>query len=160
VLVTETAQRTRAAQDVIIQANTEVEGGRHIVEEAVSAMTAIERSSQEIGKIIDLIDAIAFQTNLLALNAGVEAARAGESGRGFAVVATEVRGLAQRSAEAAQSIKALIATSTREVAAGVSLVAQTGEALSAIVGLLSSLFNDLDTLSPISARARPLPGLG
>jgi methyl-accepting chemotaxis protein len=132
-LVTETAQRTREAHAVIAAANTEVESGKQIVEDAVRAMTAIERSSAEIGQIVDLIDAIAFQTNLLALNAGVEAARAGESGRGFAVVANEVRALAQRSAEAAQGIKTLIATSTREVSAGVALVGNTGEALSTIV---------------------------
>lgn len=132
-LVDETAQRTRQAHEVIAAANTEVENGRRIVEDAVRAMTAIERSSQEIGQIVDLIDSIAFQTNLLALNAGVEAARAGDSGKGFAVVATEVRALAQRSAEAARGIKNLIATSAREVAAGVSLVGNTGDALAAIV---------------------------
>jgi len=103
------------------------------VGDAVRAMTAIERSSQEIGQIVDLIDSIAFQTNLLALNAGVEAARAGDSGKGFAVVATEVRALAQRSADAARGIKNLIAASAREVATGVSLVGNTGDALAAIV---------------------------
>lgn len=133
VLVNETAQRTRQAHDVIAAANTEVENGKHIVEDAVRAMTAIQRSSHEIGQIVDLIDSIAFQTNLLALNAGVEAARAGDSGKGFAVVATEVRALAQRSADAARGIKNLIATSAREVATGVSLVGNTGEALAAIV---------------------------
>lgn len=133
VLVHETAQRTRQAHEVIAAANTEVENGKHIVEDAVRAMTAIQRSSQEIGQIVDLIDSIAFQTNLLALNAGVEAARAGDSGKGFAVVATEVRALAKRSADAARGIKNLIATSAREVAAGVSLVGNTGDALAAIV---------------------------
>src|SRR5690606_3533557 len=83
--------------------------------------------------IIGVIDDIAFQTNLLALNAGVEAARAGEAGKGFAVVAQEVRELAQRSANAAKEIKALITTSGEQVRNGVSLVGQTGKALEQIV---------------------------
>jgi methyl-accepting chemotaxis protein len=87
-----------------------------------------------ISNIIGVIDEIAFQTNLLALNAGVEAARAGEAGKGFAVVAQEVRELAQRSANAAKEIKALITTSGEQVQNGVVLVGQTGEALRKIVG--------------------------
>ena len=84
-----------------------------------------------------MIDEIAFQTNLLALNAGVEAARAGESGRGFAVVATEVRALAQRSADAAKEIKELISKSSAEVANGVELVGATGEAFDRIKDQIS-----------------------
>jgi methyl-accepting chemotaxis protein len=92
-------------------------------------MGGIEGSSQQISKIIGVIDEIAFQTNLLALNAGVEAARAGDAGRGFAVVAQEVRALAQRSAQAAKEIKGLIASSAADVGVGVDLVRQTGISL-------------------------------
>jgi len=100
--------------------------------QAIEAMSGIEKSSDEIGKIIGVIDEIAFQTNLLALNAGVEAARAGESGKGFAVVAQEVRELAQRSAAAAKEIKDQIARSSGQVNQGVRLVGETGEALKRI----------------------------
>jgi methyl-accepting chemotaxis protein len=104
-----------------------------VVTKAVAAMSDIKSSSEQIGQIIGVIDEIAFQTNLLALNAGVEAARAGEAGRGFAVVAAEVRALAQRSAQAAKEIKALISTSEAQVRAGVVLVGETGEALQRIL---------------------------
>ncbi len=110
-----------------------------VMNDAVAAMSEIEQSSGKITQIIGVIDEIAFQTNLLALNAGVEAARAGDAGRGFAVVAQEVRALAQRSAEAAKEIKALIASSSDQVQRGVKLVGDTGQALGGIVAKVSQI---------------------
>jgi len=121
------------ASGIVGATKTEAEKSGAIVRRAVDAMGRIEKSSQQIGQIIGVIDEIAFQTNLLALNAGVEAARAGEAGKGFAVVASEVRALAQRSAEAAKEIKSLISTSSVEVEQGVDLVDATGKALERIV---------------------------
>ncbi|RVU07069.1 HAMP domain-containing protein [Novosphingobium umbonatum] len=113
--------------------------GGDVVTRAVQAMTAIESSAQEISQIIAVIDGIAFQTNLLALNAGVEAARAGDAGKGFAVVANEVRGLAQRSADAAKDIKTLINTSVDQVAGGVQLVKDTGDLLGGILARIGDI---------------------
>ena len=107
-------------------------GGR-VVSQVVSTMDEINLSSKKIADIVGTIDGIAFQTNILALNAAVEAARAGEQGRGFAVVAGEVRTLAQRSAEAAKEIKALIGTSVRKVETGARLVEDAGSAMAQIV---------------------------
>ncbi len=115
------------AASKVVAARAQAEHSGRIVQNAVTAMSEIEKSSREISQIIGVIDEIAFQTNLLALNAGVEAARAGEAGRGFAVVASEVRSLAQRSAEAAKEIKALISASSAQVESGVKLMAETGK---------------------------------
>jgi methyl-accepting chemotaxis protein len=121
------------------------------VRDAVGAMSGIEASSRQISTIIGVIDEIAFQTNLLALNAGVEAARAGDAGRGFAVVATEVRALAQRSADAAREIKTLISASGKQVEVGVKLVGETGQALGQIVAQVIRL-NGLVTEIAASAQ--------
>jgi methyl-accepting chemotaxis protein len=125
----EAAGRAEEARRVVRSATEEAERSGEVVEQAVGAMSAIQDSSGRITQIIGVIDQISFQTNLLALNAGVEAARAGEAGKGFAVVAQEVRELAQKSAEAAKEIKALIDKSFADVQLGVSLVNRTGEAL-------------------------------
>lgn len=128
-----TAHGARKASDAVGQALNEARVSGQVVTKAVGAMGAIEKSSDEISKIIGVIDEIAFQTNLLALNAGVEAARAGEAGRGFAVVAQEVRELAQRCASAAREIKGLISQSSGQVQTGVGLVNEAGSALEKII---------------------------
>ncbi|MGV8939004.1 MAG: methyl-accepting chemotaxis protein [Allorhizobium sp.] len=130
--VRSSSARADEASQMAGEARTSTEGSSRVVSDAVEAMGRIENASSEISKIINVIDEIAFQTNLLALNAGVEAARAGEAGKGFAVVAQEVRELAQRSASAAKDIKALITKSGTEVAGGVKLVRETGQALTTI----------------------------
>ncbi|QYM98444.1 methyl-accepting chemotaxis protein [Dickeya ananatis] len=122
-------QASQLAQDATKRAVTGGEVGK-----ALEAMMAgISSSSRQISDIITLINGIAFQTNILALNAAVEAARAGESGRGFAVVAGEVRNLAQRSAQAAKDISALISDSVQRVEKGSAQLAQAGAAMGDII---------------------------
>jgi methyl-accepting chemotaxis protein len=127
-----------AARVVVTTRGTVLASGA-VVQEAIDAMSKIKDSSQQISQIIGVIDEIAAQTNLLSLNAAIEAAGAGDAGRGFAVVAQEVRGLAQRSAEAAKEIKSLISASTAQVEGGVELVAKTGEALRDIVAKVTTI---------------------
>jgi methyl-accepting chemotaxis protein len=131
--VRKSATGATEASALVTQARTDAERSGDVVRNTIAAMSGIEASSRQISNIIGVIDEIAFQTNLLALNAGVEAARAGDAGRGFAVVATEVRALAQRSADAAKEIKALISASGGQVESGVRLVGETGQSLERIV---------------------------
>jgi methyl-accepting chemotaxis protein len=138
-IVRDTATGAGKVQAAIAEAHREATEGGETVRRAIGAMTEIEQGAREITQIINVIDGIAFQTNLLALNAGVEAARAGDAGKGFAVVANEVRALAQRSADAARDIKALITGSTEQVEGGVRLVNETGELLGKIVGSIGEI---------------------
>lgn len=137
--VSESATTVREVEKIVLEAQDHTAQSDVVVRDAVGAMSEIETSSEQISSIISMIDDIAFQTNLLALNAGVEAARAGEAGRGFAVVATEVRTLAQRSADAAKEIKALITKSAEQVDRGVNLVRHAGDALSEISSQVANI---------------------
>lgn len=133
------ADNARHADGLVRRATVEARDTTMVVSEAVEAMGTIRNSSEQISKITNVIDDIAFQTNLLALNAGVEAARAGEAGRGFAVVASEVRALAQRASDAARDINTLISESGSQVENGVSLVGRAGSALQSIASSIETI---------------------
>jgi methyl-accepting chemotaxis protein len=126
-------QSARTAKDLAGQTRAAAESGVSHMSDMRSAMDAIKSSSAEIGKIIKIIDEIAFQTNILALNAAVEAARAGEAGAGFAVVADEVRALAKRSAQAARETADKIEASVTKTAQGVRISEEVASALAQIV---------------------------
>jgi len=125
--------------------------GGQSMDQIVATMDSITANSRRIADIVGVIDSIAFQTNLLALNAAVEAARAGEHGRGFAVVAGEVRALAQRSADAAKEIKALIQASTANIEAGSLVVTDAGRNIGDIVSQARSV---ADFIAEISKATR------
>ncbi|CAM3926407.1 methyl-accepting chemotaxis protein [Xenorhabdus thuongxuanensis] len=131
--VKQNADNARQASNLADNASEIARQGGKVVANVVQTMHEIADSSRKISDITGVIDAIAFQTNILALNAAVEAARAGEHGRGFAVVAGEVRNLAQRSAEAAKEIKALIEDSVNRTDTGSMQVESAGETMNKIV---------------------------
>src|SRR6202012_5871046 len=114
------------------EAQSAANKGNMAMDRMSQAIDQIQKSAGETGKIIKVIDEIAFQTNLLALNAAVEAARAGEAGKGFAVVAEEVRNLAMRSAEAAKNTSALIEGSVNNAKNGVTIADEVAKSLAEI----------------------------
>jgi methyl-accepting chemotaxis protein len=152
------ADTARDASQLAREASAAAAQGGEVVGQVVRTMDEINTKSGRIADIIGVIDGIAFQTNLLALNAAVEAARAGEQGRGFAVVAGEVRSLAQRSAQAAREIKALIGNSADSVQAGATLVEQAGRTMQEIVGRVQRVSELIDHIS--TACAEQTGGLG
>jgi methyl-accepting chemotaxis protein len=156
--VSTNADNARQANQLALGASEVARRGGEVVEQVVATMGEISDSSRKISDIIGVIDGIAFQTNILALNAAVEAARAGDQGRGFAVVAGEVRSLAQRSAEAAQQIKALITDSVQRVDSGGRLVREAGTTMAEIVTSVRRVTDIIGEIS--SATGEQSAGIG
>lgn len=151
-MVQHLAAAATTANQLANKAATAASSGGSVVERVVNTMNEIQASSTRIADITGVIDSIAFQTNILALNAAVEAARAGEHGRSFGIVASEVRGLAQRSAEAAREIKALISASVEKVEAGSRLAADAGGAMGAIVSSVQQVTVIIGEISDAAQR--------
>jgi methyl-accepting chemotaxis protein len=149
--VKQNADTARQATQMAASASAVAAQGGEVVGQVVGTMEEITASSRRIADIIGVIDGIAFQTNILALNAAVEAARAGEQGRGFAVVAGEVRNLAQRSAQAAREIKALIGESVARVETGSKLVGDAGRTMSDIVSQVKRVADLIGEIGSASA---------
>ena len=148
--VKQNADSASEANTLAMAASEVASKGGQAVGEVVQTMASIKESSGKIVDIIGVIDNIAFQTNILALNAAVEAARAGEQGRSFAVVATEVRHLAQRSAEAAKQIKTLIGDSVEKVDAGAKLADHAGQTMDEIVVSIKNVSNIMSEITTAS----------
>lgn len=173
--INDVARNAQSAADGSAKANDAASQGRVNVGNTVDGMGRIRdavevvsvqiadlgNQSEEIGKIVAVIDDIAAQTNLLALNAAIEAARAGDQGRGFAVVADEVRGLAERVTDATKEIAGLIDNiqkgvaksikaaedGTKEVGLGVKLAEEAGESLIEIIASVEAVANQVEQIS-------------
>ena len=134
-----TLEQSNQAQELAQTQDELLTTGNEQMKQSLVVMEGIRHSSEEVTRIVSLIDSIAFQTNLLALNAAVEAARAGEHGRGFAVVAGEVRSLAQKSADAAKEINTLISASVEQSRQCSEVISNLSESLNTISGQARSI---------------------
>jgi methyl-accepting chemotaxis protein len=114
------------------------------------SMESIKSSSENIMKVTNTVDSIAFQTNILALNASVEAARAGANGKGFAVVAQEVRNLANKSADAVKETASLIDESGAEIKSGAEIAAAAEESFKSVLKAVSEINEKIIAISQLA----------
>ncbi|MDR9500081.1 MAG: ammonium transporter [Hydrogenovibrio sp.] len=156
--VEQAASYSEQASHIKRQAEVASKGSSDLMQKTQQKMVSISQSSDRILAIIDMMDSIAFQTNLLALNAAVEAARAGEAGRGFAVVAGEVRQLAQKSADAAKDIKALIDETVAHIREGGDQVSQTSDNVASLIKSFEQLSGLIGHFSELSGAQKTQVG--
>ncbi len=141
------AKNATQVSEMAINTSSALTASNQQMQQMMTAMSQIEHSSKEIRKISKTIEDIAFQTNILSLNAAVEAARAGSAGKGFAIVADEVRDLAGKSAQAAQSTTALIQASISAIEEGVAHAQSTANNLVSVVDLSNETSNLIQEIS-------------
>lgn len=148
--VRENAANADKANEISVKVGTQLIYSNQQMEKMMKAIMEIEGKSKEIGKIIKVIDDIAFQTNILALNAAVEAARAGASGKGFAVVADEVRNLAGKSAQAAKESTLHIQETIESVNEGTRIAEETARAIEDVVNNAKQVVEDVTKIANAS----------
>ncbi len=141
---------TKQAAQLSMETSESANNGSKDMQEMLVSIQEIKKSSDQISKIIKVIDDIAFQTNILALNAAIEAARAGESGMGFSVVAEEVRNLAQRSAQAAKDTTAIIESNIALSDKGVSASQKLYQVLNEITARAKKVSTLMDEIAAAS----------
>lgn len=141
------SNNAKKGNDVALLSSNVMKSALSDMNEMLLSMNEISIASEDIRKIIKVIEDIAFQTNILALNAAVEAARAGASGKGFAVVADEVRNLANKSSMAAKETAVLIENSINEVNKGELIVKNTSKSFEDLSANTSILFNIIKEIS-------------
>ncbi len=141
-LTASTSDNTQHAKQAALEANAakkEADEGQTSMEQMLSSIEAVQKSTNEIGSVIELINQIASQTKLLALNASIEAARAGEAGKGFVVVAEQVGQLAAKSASAVSQTTELIQTNYTNVAQSLEIANDTSKKFTAIQNIIDTI---------------------
>ena len=149
--VNQNADNARQASAAAGEVSTKMDVSKEKMQQMIQAMRDISTCSNEIGKIMKIIEDIAFQTNILALNAAVEAARAGAAGKGFAVVADEVRNLANKSTEASENIAALIENSLQAIENGTQIADDTAQSLIHAVNDVNEMAGIIEQISEVSS---------
>jgi methyl-accepting chemotaxis protein len=139
--------QSQEASEILESFNADMISRKALIVNVTDTMTEINESSKKIDNIVAVINDISFQTNLLALNAAVEAARAGEAGRGFAVVATEVRNLAQKTADSSKSIQEIVSQNVEATHKGMDLIVQTSSFFEKIVESLQEMNEKIHSIA-------------